>query len=271
MQLKFWGVRGSVPTPCTENMGYGGNTACLEIRLPSGEILIIDGGTGAHPLGESLMKGAAGQGLSLHLLLTHFHWDHIQGIPLFPPLYSVENTVTFYSAKPPHMTRKILEGQMSVPYFPIDFRFLAARRNFVETNDRSFQFGGARIATFPLNHPQGCHGYRIEEGGSTLVFASDLEHGVPEYDRILLEASQDADVLVFDAQFTPEEYERHRGWGHSTWLEATRVARMAGAKRLVLFHHDPSHNDDALRDILHDAQQEFPETTLATEGKILQI
>jgi phosphoribosyl 1,2-cyclic phosphodiesterase len=271
LQLRFWGVRGSIPTPTPDNAGYGGNTACLEVRLPSGEILIIDGGTGARQLGHALMKEAAGKSLSLHFFLTHFHWDHIQGIPFFQPLYARENEVTFYSMKAPAVTAETLEGQMSIPYFPVDFKFLPAQRRFVEIPGREFHFGDTRVTSFPLHHPQGCFGYRLDHQGHSLVFASDLEHGDPEMDRSLPRAAEGADVLIYDAQFTPEEYEARRGWGHSTWLEGTRLARQVGAKRLILFHHDPAHDDTALRAILKCAQQEFPNTSLATEGELVQF
>ncbi len=131
ISAKFWGVRGIDPTPLADTTGFGGNTPCLEIRLPSGEILIIDGGTGARQLGAQLMRQASGESLSLHFFLTHFHWDHIQGIPFFQPLYSKENTVTFYAMTPPAVTAETLEGQMSIPYFPVDFKFLPAKRKFV--------------------------------------------------------------------------------------------------------------------------------------------
>ncbi len=271
MQLRFWGVRGSIPTPNPDNTGFGGNTACLEIRLPSSEILIIDGGTGARPLGHALMKEAAGKSLSLHFFLTHFHWDHIQGIPFFQPLYARENEVTFYSMKAPAVTAETLEGQMSIPYFPVDFKFLPARRRFVEIPGREFRFGYTKVTSFPLHHPQGCFGYRLDHQGRSLVFASDLEHGDPAMDLLLPKAAEGADVLIYDAQFTPEEYEARRGWGHSTWLEGTRLARRVGAKRLILFHHDPAHNDEALRAILKDAQAEFSDTSMATEGETVLI
>lgn len=271
MLVKFWGVRGSVPTPATQNMGHGGNTSCLEVRLPGGEVIIVDGGTGVRPLGVALAEEGAGKASNLHLFLTHFHWDHIQGLPFFQPLYTKENTVTFYSMKQPEETREILEGQMSVPYFPVDFRFLPAKRSFVDVSGQTFRFGETEVRNFPLNHPQGCHGYSFHHRGKKLVFASDLEHGVPEFDRILLEAADQADVLIFDAQFTPEEYERRRGWGHSTWLQATEVAKQTGAKKLYLFHHDPTHSDEAMQCILRDAREHFPETYLAIEGESVAI
>jgi|SRR5665213_1632081 len=271
MLLKFWGVRGSVPTPSSQNMGYGGNTSCLELRLPGGEVLVIDGGTGVRSLGVKLAQEAMGKPFDLHLFLTHFHWDHIQGLPFFLPLYAAENTVTFYSMKKPEETREILEGQMNSPYFPVDFRFLPAKRNFVEVVGKTFTFGQTEVTSMPLNHPQGCHGYIFKHNGRKLVFASDLEHGDPAFDQILLDAAQDADVLIFDAQFTPEEYPRHRGWGHSTWQHATQVARQTGAKTLILFHHDPSHTDEMMDKILLKAREEFPQTFLAAEGKTFEI
>jgi len=271
MVVKFWGVRGSIPTPTAQNMGYGGNTSCLEVRLPSGEVLIVDGGTGARPLGAALSEAGAGKPSDLHLFLTHFHWDHIQGLPFFQPLYSKENAVTFYSMKTPEETREILEGQMNVPYFPVDFRFLPATRNFVDVTGKTFRFGETEVKNFPLNHPQGCHGYSFTHQGRKLVFASDLEHGDPEFDRILLEAAHGADILIFDAQFTPEEYPKRRGWGHSTWLQATEVAKQTGAKKLILFHHDPAHSDETMQRILADAREHFAETYLAVEGEAFAV
>lgn len=267
MVLKFWGVRGSIPTPGPQNMRKGGNTSCLEVRLPTGQALIIDGGTGVRPLGVALAEEAKGRPSDLHLFLTHFHWDHIQGIPFFQPLYSKENSVSFYSMKTPEETRECLEGQMDVPYFPVDFRFLPARRSFVDVREKTFTFGETEVKSFPLNHPQGCRGYSFHHRGKKLVFASDLEHGDPELDRILLQAADQADVLIFDAQFTPEEYEKRHGWGHSTWLQATEVAKQTGAKKLFLFHHDPAHSDEMMESILGEARKHFPETYLATEGE----
>lgn len=264
-QLTFWGVRGSIPTPRPQCLGYGGNTACLELQLPSGEILIFDGGTGVNGLGDSLMRRANGECMRLNFFLTHFHWDHIQGIPFFAPLYSPRNEVTFYSFPDAGHTREVLEGQMSVPYFPVNFAFLPAKRNFERTTDRSLEFSGTHVRAFPMNHPQEAYGYRVEYEGSVLVFASDLEHGNPELDQVLRREAEGADVLIYDAQFTPEEYESRRGWGHSTWLEATRVAREVGAKRLILFHHAPEHLDSTMDEILRRAREHFPNTEIAKE------
>jgi phosphoribosyl 1,2-cyclic phosphodiesterase len=267
MRFKFWGVRGSIPTPSLQNMGTGGNTTCLELRSPTGEVLIIDGGTGIRPLGAALAGESAGKPANLHVFLTHFHWDHIQGFPFFLPLYGKDNSVTFYSIKPVEETSDILEGQMNRPYFPVDFAFLPAKRSFVQVSDEVLQFGEVEVRNFPLHHPQGCRGYSFTHRGRKLVFASDFEHGVAAFDQIVLEAAQDAEVLVFDAQFTPEEYPTRRGWGHSTWLQATEVAKQAGVKRLYLFHHDPGHDDELLQKIVDEARTHFPETYAAVEGE----
>ena len=269
--VKFWGVRGSIPTPGLENLVYGGNTPCVEVRLPHGEILIIDGGTGVRQLGLSLVQSADEKPLALNFLMTHFHWDHVQGIPFFTPLYSAANEITFYSGRPAAQLQDILQGQMTHPYFPVDFNLLAARRAFEQVDSDGLKFGSVTVRCFPLHHPQGAFGYRIESHGAVLVHASDREHGHPKLDRVLIEHARDADVLIYDAQYTPDEYEQRRGWGHSTWLEAARVAKEAGVKQLVLFHHDPSHDDECIARITEDARTEFRNTEAAREGMTIEL
>ena len=269
--VKFWGVRGSIPTPGLENLAYGGNTPCIEVRLPHGEILIIDGGTGVRQLGLNLVQSAGEKPLALNFLMTHFHWDHVQGIPFFAPLYSAANEITFYSGRPAAQLRDILQGQMTQPYFPVDFNLLAARRAFEQVHSDGVEFGSVTVRCFPLHHPQGAFGYRMESHGSVLVHASDREHGHAKLDRVLIEHAQDADVLIYDAQYTPDEYEHRRGWGHSTWLEAARVAKEAGVKQLVLFHHDPSHDDECIARITEDARTEFRNTEAAREGMTIEL
>ena len=267
LRLKFWGVRGSTPTPQIDNLAYGGNTACFELRLDGPEVFVFDGGTGVRNLGQSLLKEFGGNPLCIKLFLTHFHWDHIQGIPFFAPLYAAHNHLTFFSAVKNVPLQETLEGQMARPYFPVNFDSVAAKRNFVEvTEHQSLSAGGLTIYPFPLNHPQGCVGYRLEAHGRVVVYASDLEHGHAELDRVVRDYAQDADVLIYDAQYTPEEYEAHRGWGHSTWLEGVRVAKDANAKQLILTHHDPTHTDNAVYNIVRNAREHFENTVAAREG-----
>lgn len=272
LQLRFWGVRGSIPTPQHENLQYGGNTPCLEIRSSEHNVIVIDGGTGVRNLGLSLKPDGPDERLSVHLFLTHFHWDHIQGLPFFAPLWSPQNEVIFHAGTSPEDSRNVLEGQMTYPYFPVSFGLKEASRVFVDAMEQPFQLGPICVHAFPLHHPQGALGYRFECDGAVIVHASDCEHGNPVLDRVLREFAQDADVLIYDSQYTPEEYEqRKHGWGHSTWLEATRVARDAGVKQLILFHHDPNHDDVMIGRITECAQRHFEHTVAAREGSVVRL
>lgn len=272
LELTFRGVRGSVPTPRASHLAFGGNTSCIEVRV-SGEsdVLAIDAGTGLDGLGESLMRECGGSSLAVHFLMTHFHWDHIQGLPLFAPLYDPRNRFLFYSELPAAAIEEILEGQMSRPYFPVPFETLEARREFVDTRGREIRLGGLRIRSFPLNHPQGACGYRLEANGAVAVHVSDHEHGDERIDAGIREQAEGADVLIYDSQYTPEEYATKRGWGHGTYCEATRVAQACGVRQLVLFHHNPSHDDECLRSIVATARQDFENTEAAREGWTIRL
>jgi phosphoribosyl 1,2-cyclic phosphodiesterase len=267
LQVRFWGVRGSIPTPLAANLGHGGNTSCVQILDPSDPAItfIFDAGTGIHTLGPSLVHDAVH---NIHLFLTHFHWDHIQGLPGFVPLFVPHNTLTFYSSHGRHELRRVLQAQMAAPYFPVEFDHLTSTRHF-EHLERTTTINGLTIEPFALHHPGGATGFRISRGNSTIVYATDHEHGNPAADARLLAAATNADILIYDAQYTPEVYPHRIGWGHSTWLEATKLANAANVQQLVLFHHDPHHSDAALEAIVAQARQHFPNTTAATEGTTL--
>jgi phosphoribosyl 1,2-cyclic phosphodiesterase len=203
--------------------------------------------------------------------MTHFHWDHIQGIPFFAPLYNPANILTFHSSHDAETLREILDGQMTHPYFPVPFEEVPAKREFVCVPGEGVHYGNMSIHPFPMNHPQGATGYRLESGGATIVHASDLEHGDKQMDAILRDYAQNADVLIYDAQYTPEEYELKRGWGHSTWVEAVKVARETNVNHLVLFHHDPMHNDGFLEGVVKEARNKFENTDAAREGWSIRV
>ena len=268
MKIRFWGVRGSTPTPERRNSRYGGNTPCLEVRLANGTLLVLDCGSGLRALGKSLLREFGEHPIHGYVFLTHFHWDHIQGIPFFLPLYRKGNVFLFHSVLRKGLElRGAVEGQMINPYFPVDMTAMGAVRHFFDLDEHAINLSGAIISSAPLNHPQECVAYRIEADGGVFVFATDTEPGSPFHDRALRELAQGADVLVYDAQYTPEQLQGDRkGWGHSSWLEGTQIAQACGVKQLVLFHHDPDNDDPFVDGLVEKARQEFPRVTGAAEG-----
>ncbi|MBZ5607028.1 MAG: MBL fold metallo-hydrolase [Acidobacteriia bacterium] len=271
LKLKFWGVRGSIPTPVSQNLGYGGNTPCLEVRLPNDELFIFDAGTGIRELGIALKNNPADAERDIHLFLTHYHWDHIQGLPFFGPLFNPKVAMTFYSTCYACALRESLAGQMTDPYFPVNFDAVAANKQFINKGPMPVTLGDLTVRPFPLHHPQGAGGYRIESGGASIVYATDREHGHTKLDAVLREYAQDADILIHDAQYTPEEFQRFTGYGHSTWEEAVNVARECNVKQLILFHHDPNHDDQMISRIVEQARAHFPNTEAARESDVLAV
>ena len=271
LRMRFWGVRGSTPAPGEDKLVYGGNTPCVEIRDASGQVLVFDGGSGIRELGQHLATEFAGRDLAVNLFLTHFHWDHIQGIPYFRPLFAPTTALGVHSWPSAQETRRILEDQMRAPYFPVNLGEVPARLRFQQIKSERVKLGEVSVESFPLNHPQGAYGYRIEAGGKSVVYATDLEHGDVQLDRVLRDYASGADVLIYDAQYTDEEYAAHRGWGHSTWREATRVARDAGVRRLLLIHFDPTHTDADVAESERQAMAEYDGVSAAREGLVITL
>ena len=267
MLVRFWGVRGSTPTPQSENLRYGGNTSCVEVRI-NGHIYVFDCGTGFRNLGKQLLQEANGHAISAHIFLSHFHWDHIQGIPFFLPLYSDRGGhFFFHSSNRTRGLQRAIEEQMSDPYFPVNMNEMAAHRQFLNIEEGRIPFDDCSIQSLWLNHPQGCLGFRIESQGKVLVYATDNEPGDPVFDKNLRKLAEGADVLIYDAQYLPEEYEANkRGWGHSHWREAVNVVMESGARELVLFHHDPDHTDECIDSVVAKAREYYPKVRAASEG-----
>jgi ribonuclease Z len=267
MLIRFWGVRGSTPTPQSENLRYGGNTSCVEVRL-NGHIYVFDCGTGFRNLGKQLEQESNGKPVSAHIFLSHFHWDHIQGIPFFAPLYDNHgSSFFFYSSNRTRGLQRAVEEQMSDPYFPVNMNEMAARRQFLNIEEGRTEFGDCVVQSMWLNHPQGCLGFRVESKSGVLVYATDNEPGDEQFDKNVRKLAEGADVLIYDAQYLPEEYQaRKRGWGHSHWREAVNVAMESGAKELVLFHHDPDHTDDCIDSVVTKAREYYPKVRAASEG-----
>ncbi|NES86496.1 MAG: MBL fold metallo-hydrolase [Moorea sp. SIO2B7] len=273
-QIKFWGVRGSIPCPGSETVRYGGNTPCLEMQV-GGERLIFDGGTGIRVLGQSLLSQMP---LEAHLFFTHSHWDHIQGFPFFVPAFVKGNTFKIYGAIAPNgaTIEQRLNDQMLHPNFPVPLQIMQADLQFYELEvGEKLQIGEVIIENAPLNHPGEAVGYRVNWHGLSAAYITDTEHFANEFDDNVLHLAHEADVMIIDAAYTDEEYYSEKsskvGWGHSTWQEAVKIAKAAKVKHLVIFHHDPLHNDDFLDYVGEEAALAFPNTTLAREGQSIQL
>lgn len=272
-EVEFHGVRGSCASPGNDTREVGGNTSCVEVRLGDTS-LVLDAGTGLRNIGDRLMtKGAS----DTTLLLSHLHWDHIQGLPFFSPLYVPGHTVRVISGPNGFMPlEQALRRQMAPPFFPVAFDDVAPRVSTCDVRaNESFSIAGAKIICAKLNHPDPVFGYRIEVGGKSVVYATDTEH-YSCVDPTLRQLAKDADILIYDAQYTPEEYRGERGparvgWGHSTYEAAAELSRAAGVKQLVLFHHDPRRTDDGVREIEARAQACFADTVAAREGLVIDV
>lgn len=296
MKVTFWGVRGSIPCPGRDTVEVGGNTACVSVEADDGTLIIFDAGTGIRLLGYKLLQGGFNQGGKVgHLFFSHTHWDHIQGFPFFTPAFigmkdeqklpikNKTNTFHLYGAKKVfERLENTLKGQMEYQYFPIELDSMGAEIHFHEIQETPLKLGKNTIIPQQLNHPNGVLAYRLENetGDKVVVYATDTEHYQDgELDVHVLEIADHADIFIYDAMYTPEEYQgdmiTHQGskigWGHSTWLEGTRLAKAANVKQLILFHHEPTHNDQFLRQIEKHAQAIFPDTLLAVEGLELEL
>jgi phosphoribosyl 1,2-cyclic phosphodiesterase len=273
-RVTFWGVRGSIPVPGASTEKIGGNTPCIEIRAGS-ELLIFDGGTGLRLLGNKLMKELP---IVARMFLTHVHWDHIQGFPFFVPAFIKGNRFDLFGARKLSNTlAETLAGQMNYPNFPVSLGEMASNMNFHDLHEgEAVACGDAVITNAQLNHPGGVFAYRVDFGGHAVVVATDTEH-YSCIDHKLVNLAEGADVLIYDAMYTPEEYNGNEdrlpktGWGHSTWEEGIKVAKAARVRSLVLFHHDPDHSDDAIRQIESEAKQVFPKTIAAYEGMVIDL
>ncbi|MCA9493407.1 MAG: MBL fold metallo-hydrolase [Myxococcales bacterium] len=268
--LRFWGVRGSTPCPGPRYLRYGGNTSCIELRCgPS--LLVLDAGTGIRELGLRL----AADTLDCDLLLTHTHLDHIGGLPFFGPMYVPTNRFVLWSGHlaPQRTLVKVLQEFMADPVFPVPPSVFPSKVEY-----RDFQAGlsfeprpGISVRTAPLNHPNRATGYRIEHQGRSVCYVTDTEHPESGRDPSVVGLVRGADMMIYDASYTDDEYPRYRGWGHSTWQEGVRIAEEAGVGRLVIFHHDPNHDDDAMDAIAEQADRARRGTIVAREGMTLDL
>jgi phosphoribosyl 1,2-cyclic phosphodiesterase len=272
MKVRFWGVRGSIPVPGPSTVRVGGNTPCVEVETEEGQLVILDAGTGIRLLGLDLAQ--RGGRLTAVLLFSHTHWDHIQGLPYFSPARFRHNRLVILGERRinAHL-EQALRGQMVDAYLPFTIEDLRADLLIKEVLDGEKIVLGEYTTILPrsLQHPGGVLAYRIACGDKALVYASDVSHPAEGVDARLVELARGVDLLIHDAHFTPEERLRYADWGHSSWLEAVQVARLAGAARLALFHHAPLHDDECLEEIERQAQERLPGAFLAREGQEIVI
>ena len=267
LTVRFWGTRGSIPTPGRHMEKYGGNTTCVELRH-GGTSIVLDAGSGIRPMGAAWMQESAGEPIHAHLLFTHLHWDHIQGFPFFAPGYRKGNTFTVYGEqRTDGGIRELLSGQMHGAYFPVPLAAMQAELTFRDTTPE-FKIDGITVRTARLPHPGGCLGYRLEADDSVFVFATDSEldlaaqnkdevkadHAAPrQYEPALLEFFRGANLLVIDCQYTDDEYPTYRGWGHNSVATVVDLCAQARPDAVALFHHDPQSSDEKVSAMADDA------------------
>lgn len=268
--IRFWGVRGSTPTPSPRYHRYGGNTSCIEVRC-SDQLLILDAGTGLRELGLALTSTGP---IDADLLLTHTHLDHLGGLPFFGPIYERGNRFVLWTGHlaPERSLEGVLREFMADPVFPIPpSRFAAEVRYRDIRAGESFEpREGIVVTTAPLRHPNRATGFRIAHRGRSVCYVTDTEHIIGQRDPNIVALARNSDVLIYDCSFTDAEFPSYVGWGHSTWEEGVRIADEANVGTLVIFHHDPSHDDDFMDEIAAVAKRIRPTTVVAQEGMVIE-
>ncbi len=298
-QLRFWGVRGSYAAPFTSHLGVGGNTSCVEIRTDD-HLLICDAGTGIIPLGNELIKQSKVK--EVLILLTHYHWDHVCGLPFFVPAFMPDWKIDFFGpGRAPKLMEQNISSQMQAPYFPVGTETWLAKTRYLDQKSDSFTYGPIKIDFSNVHHPGITYGYKLRVNHKTIIYASDNEckfieksvkHGtdklseeelelyhemIEEEHKSELNFFRNADILIHDAQYAPEDYNKKRGWGHSCYIDTVTTAIDANVKELFLFHHDPNYDDKTIEAIHKHSNEIIKEKGsdlichIAKEGMIIDI
>jgi phosphoribosyl 1,2-cyclic phosphodiesterase len=272
--IRFWGVRGSVACPGSQTVRYGGNTACIEMRVGH-ERLIFDGGTGLRNLGQQMLPDMP---IKANMFFTHSHWDHIQGFPFFVPAFVPGNRFKIHGAIAPNGStiEQRLNDQMLHPNFPVPLQIMGADLEFCDIEiGEVVKIGEIEITNALLNHPGEAIGYRVSYRGHSAAYVSDTEHFPGRLDDNVLKLAKDADIMIYDCTYTDDEYYDEKsskvGWGHSTWQEAVKLSKAANVKQLVIFHHDPTHTDDFMDEIVRQTSAALPNSIVAREGMVLEL
>jgi len=271
-KVKFWGVRGSIACPSADYVVYGGNTSCVEV-IVGGNTIILDAGTGIRGLGKDVQRRGTG---SATLMLTHTHWDHINGFPFFAPAFSADFSLRIMAghlAGKPGGIRAVLANQMENPTFPVPLSAMKGVMSFEDfrAGESLALFDGVNLRTAALRHPNGATGYRIEHAGVSVCYVTDTEHIPGQPDDSVLGLIAGADLVIYDCTYTDDEFLAKIGWGHSTWEEGVRLCRAAAVKRLAIFHHDPDHTDPFMSHIEDQARQLWQGALVARDGMELTL
>ncbi len=270
MRVRFHGVRGSMPNPDSTVARYGGDTLCIEIdTATSSHRLLIDAGTGIRNV--AVPAPDDGESLEVDLLLSHFHLDHIIGLPFFAPIFQPQHTFHFHGRAEGMTVHDAINGALRPPWFPVPVCESPSEKTFTDLDGSSFEIEGLQITPIWLHHPQGVTGYRIESGDQVIVVATDHESGDEEADARLVEAARGANLLVHDAQYLETDYKEHEGWGHSTWQRAIEAAERAGVERLLIVSHDIHRTDAELDAIVAKVQAERPWVDAARSGLVVEV
>ncbi len=272
MKLKFYGTRGSIPVCEPKFQKYGGNTTCVALCNDT-NIYIFDAGTGIRNLGREYFADKDNRISNIVLTFSHFHWDHIQGFPFFLPAYDTnhELTIAAFGRKDKQFNLKaILENQMRTEFFPVPLQKMGAKINFFQQEESLFDDGKVKIISSEHNHPGKAYSYRIEVDEKVIVFVTDVEHS-NGLDKRVIDIAKDADILIHEAQYTPDELENYKGWGHSSWMQAIEVAKLANVKKLFITHHDPDHNDDFLDKVEIECKKHFQNVELAKDNLEVEL
>jgi phosphoribosyl 1,2-cyclic phosphodiesterase len=276
LTVQFRGVRGSTPSPARETVRYGGNTSCVVVRSGD-ELLILDAGTGIRSLGDDLAKLLGARPINANLLISHTHWDHIQGLPFFAPAYSPHNHIRIIAPNGRGaMLERALKNQMSPMHFPVGLDQMRGLTGVEELVSDHTHLGNFSISVIPLNHPGGCAGFRIGVNGTAIGYLPDHEpyqsdrsgmpSGINPSRKALVDFVRDLDLLILDTQYTEVEYQNRIGWGHGSLPESVALAVEAGVRRLALFHHDPSHDDHQIDQMVEAAQTQAGGSPLIVQG-----
>ena len=270
-KVTFWGVRGSNPTPDRDKMIYGGHTSCVSLHTIDNELLVFDMGTGLKNLGEMLINDLQSP-KTIHIILSHYHWDHMIGLLSFKPLFTEGFTIHFYGKKDKMDVEEIINYMMNPIFWPVNFSDFKAKLNFHTIENEDLQITNSiNIKTKPHGHPNGALSFRVKINNKVFIYITDCEHPNLRLNEDLIQLAQDSDILIHDAHFTKHDLLNHKGWGHSSWEQAIQMAKKTNTKELILFHHNPLYNDEQLQKIESMAQKLFQKTTSAKQGLVIYL